>query len=85
MEHVFVAKVIDSHRLTIPDPIWNLLRISEGDYVKITLERAEPAYAPSEKILDDRTRDLRVDVDFDTIPPHPPLKTDYPHTSLVVT
>jgi bifunctional DNA-binding transcriptional regulator/antitoxin component of YhaV-PrlF toxin-antitoxin module len=45
MEHVFTAKVIDSHRLTIPDPIWNLLGISEGDHVRITLERVEPVHA----------------------------------------
>jgi len=41
MEHIFTAKVIDSHRITIPDPIWGLLGIAEGDAVRITLERIE--------------------------------------------
>jgi len=42
MEHIFTAKVIDSHRLTIPEPIWDMLGISEGDLVRITLEQVEP-------------------------------------------
>lgn len=41
MEHAFTAKVIDSHRLTIPEPVWHTLGIKEGEYVRITLERIE--------------------------------------------
>ena len=41
MEHIFTAKVIDSHRITIPEPIWDILGIAEGDTVRITLERIE--------------------------------------------
>lgn len=38
MEHVFTAKIIDSHRITIPDAIWGMLGVAEGDPVRITLE-----------------------------------------------
>jgi len=41
MEHIFTAKIIDSHRITIPEPIWGMLGITEGDHVKITLEQVE--------------------------------------------
>lgn len=39
MDHIFTAKIIDSHRITIPEAIWDLLGVAEGDAVKVTLEK----------------------------------------------
>lgn len=41
MEHIFTAKIIDSHRITIPYPVWRLLGVAEGDSVRITLEKID--------------------------------------------
>jgi len=41
MEHVFIVKVIDSHRITIPHTICDLLGIHPGDFVKVTLKKLD--------------------------------------------
>lgn len=41
MAETFLAKIIKNNRVTIPKEIMDVMGLSEGDYLRITIEKKE--------------------------------------------